>query len=215
MMVTKPTGRPPGRPKKSKAIAIPKQPRGRPVKLLCEDPERYLLSLLQAHIEMGALIGKSDNAIAETFVGMYYGRLLKIPENIEAFERGEKFRVFMLPGDPGFITRGALGGATWRDKDIFRQIAAIKIRYLREVRNGHVANPNRRWLAAMTRAWISCYQGMKEDMDLARSFALLAGEGRYFAEIMAPFFRERAARGLEELNPYEKAEEVIGLLCKR
>jgi hypothetical protein len=211
-VVTEPAGRKPGRPKKQIVPKV-KRPRGRPMQFLSEDPDRYFLAFVQAHIEIGRLSGKSDNAVAETFVGLRYGKLVTtvvegsdgklIPpeDNLRAFAEGRKFRVYADPNLGEIPNRGDLKyGEKWRDKNVFRPHAFDLLGKLRSVRNSHPSHPNRRWLAAMVKAWIMCLQGYEEDIDLARQLAILVSEGKYFANVMVPMMRERAAQRLEGLR---------------
>jgi hypothetical protein len=68
-MATPRTGRPRGRPPKTKAPTL-KRRRDRPEKRLADDPNRYWLAITQAHIDLfkfGELEGRSENRVVNLF----------------------------------------------------------------------------------------------------------------------------------------------------
>ncbi len=74
-MVSKPTGRPRGRPKKEPAASAPKRARGRPDVALADDPDRYLVALLEAHRLVYAEAVK-DRPAASILAGFQVGNEL-------------------------------------------------------------------------------------------------------------------------------------------
>jgi hypothetical protein len=62
--MTKPTGRPRGRPRKEKIAAPPKRTRGRPALPLLEDPNRYAVAALPAICTKYKLNGRMSSVMA-------------------------------------------------------------------------------------------------------------------------------------------------------
>jgi hypothetical protein len=132
-MVTKPTGRPRGRPTKPKAIE-PKRARGRPAKTLANDPDRYFFAVAQANIDAGKQHGFAERRIADTYVSLRYGRVLQWSKNLEAFALGHPYQVVFKHRLRGLV--GAVGEqcAGWLNRNAFRPYAdGLRLR-LRKIR---------------------------------------------------------------------------------
>jgi hypothetical protein len=170
--------------------------RGRPLKPLANDPDRYLLAAMQAHIEC-ASPGLSESHILETFAGLRYGQPVGEFTNVEAMTRGEEFRVVTS------VWRGADGSKDWRNRNAFRPIVDDMRKKLRRFRTAAPDDSDRRWLAAMTRSWCICLRGESANEGDALYFAQLADEGKYFEEVMRPILFERSEqrkRGIERAD---------------
>lgn len=77
-MVTKRTGRPMGRPKKPRENA-PKKDRGRPSVPFRQDPDRYLIAMVEAH----AIVNRtSERQAAEAIAALQIGNEVQIPSEI-------------------------------------------------------------------------------------------------------------------------------------
>jgi hypothetical protein len=200
-----------GRPKKPGAA---KRGKGRPAKRLAEDPERYLKALVQAFMhrrDLGlAPAAATDNKIAEGLVTLRYGRPSETEENIAAMMRGERCEFWADPrqghirwaGDINSVSETT--GKKWRDKNIFRAPTDNLSRDLRRIRTAPVADPCRRWLAAMTILWLICFNGEIASRLFAAQLAELIGEGEYFRNRMMPVLARCAAMreaGLRGFTP--------------
>jgi hypothetical protein len=127
-MVTKPKrGAVKGRPKKPqppKQLKPPKRDRGRPAKRLAQNPNRYLLALVQGIMYHQKATGApaTDQKIAEGIVALSHGaRPIDKEGNLAALMRGEWFEVGVYPED--IKHRGGVPGESWRDKNYFIAVA--------------------------------------------------------------------------------------------
>jgi hypothetical protein len=179
-MATKATGRPRGRPRKTKAPK-PLRRRGRPEKPLSEREDRHALAFMQAALDRPD-IDMSERALTVMLAGLRYGRVVESRENLEAMLRGEPFLVAMDPAE----SRAVADDGRWRHKNAFRPRADDMARTLRRARTASVIDKDRRWLACMSRAWAICLQGRVEDGWLAQHLAAMAGESEYFESVMEP-----------------------------
>jgi hypothetical protein len=193
-------------------LTVPPRRRGRregSVKLLADDPWRYLYALTQTAIEKTrALNGPSELRICEAFAAFKVGRPLKAGEFVVGHEpvtegfhdrwrQGLPFRVVHrqwdgMPAHNRVYFKGEAPGASWRDKDKIRPTADNMRRTLGLWREAPATNPNRRWLAGMVNVMLNCFDGWDEHAALAESIAAAIGEGRYFASKLRPIMAEYA-----------------------
>jgi hypothetical protein len=192
-VVTKPTGRPPGRPKKDQPSRPPRKP-GRPPLPLAEDPNRYEIALLQAAFDRGHAAGISERRIIETFAGLKYGRPIPAPENLEAMERGERYAVFTT------LHRGDPQGFDWRNRNSFRAIGDSCRLNVRRRRKDPAIDADARWLAHMSWADRICRERRVEFEDLAEYLAEEVGELDFFNREMRPMLRELRAPGFSRIK---------------
>ncbi|MBG0797174.1 hypothetical protein IYX23_05665 [Methylocystis sp. L43] len=185
-MVTKPTGRPRGRPRKEQP-SLSKGPRGAPKKPLAKDPDRYFLALAQAHVDCGALSGISERRVFEAFCGLRYGVPLGTIENIATMRQGGPFLVVTdkQRGSPG---------PEWHQKNTFRARADSLRKKLARMRKDPQRDPDARWLAAMSSSWFICLQGFAQSIGFAEFLAESVGEQEYFKRIMRPTLLDRSAQ---------------------
>lgn len=179
--MTKPTGRPRGRPKKPKAPK-PLRRRGRPGKPFAERDDRHALAFIQAALDRPGLADKSERALTTMFAGLRYGRPVPTRENLERMMRGEPFLVAMEPTE----SRAVPDDDRWRHKNAFRPRADDMARTLRRARTASPLDKDRRWLSCMSRAWAICLDRRVDEAWLAEHLAMLAGEAEYFASVMLP-----------------------------
>jgi hypothetical protein len=187
-MVTKPTGRLPGRPKK---------PHGEPVnhsKQLANAPERYYLALRQALIDQGRWKGISDNRVGETMAALRYGIPFDDPSNLAAMMQGKPYKVWADPSKGDIPAHGNSGGGERRDKNVFTAVDDGHRRKTLELRKANPFNDeNARWVCAMTIVWGICLLGENELRDFALSQASSVGEENYFRNTMAPILHKHAS----------------------
>jgi hypothetical protein len=223
-MVTKPTDR--------------LRKRGRPVgsvKLLANDPWRYLYALTQTAIENShTLEGPSKLRICETFAAFKVGRLAKVSEVVigrggdptpitESFqarwERRLPFCVIynqwdgMLPHTRASF-RGEEPGVHWWDRHKFRPAAENIRTNLRLWLKAPAKNPNRQWLTSMVKIMHICFDGRDEHAGVAESIAAAMGEGRYFVENLQPIVIKyahlrRAGVDSRDLPPISQIIDLI------
>ena len=187
-MVSKPTGRPRGRPRKAQPTALLMRKRGRPHIPLADHPDRYLLAILSAHIRIGLRNGLSEGHVLETFAGLWFGQPMLTPENVDAMTLGDGYRVWL----PSFLMGAE--SSDWRGKNAFRPLADNWRRTLQKIRTKATDNPDRMWLAAMTLAWEICFLGDATSRHKALQFAGSVGEASYFERKMKPKLDERAVQ---------------------
>jgi hypothetical protein len=176
-MVTKPTGRPRGRPRKTLVrVEMPKRPRGRPHMPVSKDPKRQAYAIYKAGVERAAEAGISEQRVAETFVGIAFGRFVPVASNYEALLRGERV-CFQLIYDPKAVparkrwSRLNDESADWRNRNAFRPHADDLRRRVRHIEKRGGAD--REWLRKMVRIWRIC---LSRDRQLLREAAQLAEE---------------------------------------
>jgi hypothetical protein len=212
-MVSKPTGRPRGRPPKPREEANTRRQRGRPagsVKLLSQNPWRYFYALTRTAIEKSrTLNGPSALRICDDFAKFMVGRPLKAGEFVvghepvtegfhERWRRGLPFHVVhrqwdIMPDHTRAFFKGHGPGDHWWDKDKFRPTAESIRTNLRLWLTAPVTNPNRRWLTRMVKIMLICFNGQDEQARLAESMAAEIGETRYFAAQLRPMMIKYAA----------------------
>jgi hypothetical protein len=158
-MVTKPTGRPRGRPRKTLVrVEMPKRPRGRPHMPVSKDPKRQAYAIYKAGVERAAEAGISEQRVAETLL------------------RGERV-CFQLIYDPKAVparkrwSRLNDESADWRNRNAFRPHADDLRRRVRHIEKRGGAD--REWLRKMVRIWRIC---LSRDRQLLREAAQLAEE---------------------------------------
>jgi hypothetical protein len=157
------------------------------------------LAFVQAALECPRLSHMSERGLTVMFAGIRFGRLILEPENIEAIERGEPFRVGMEERE----SRAAKNHFGWRHNNAFHPRGDDIARVLRGARNASPMDRDRHWLARMTRAWLICMDRLTEDAWLARELAAFAGESSYFSRVMEPLLErpEGTTVSLFELLP--------------
>jgi hypothetical protein len=194
-MVTKPTGRPRGRPKKAKS-AKPKGKRGAPKKPLNDDPDRYLLAWTHAMRKLAPEI--SERRISEFWAIVKSGRVLSGPceikgrlvtpsENARALLAGKPFLVQHMNGygmpdlatNSKYIPAGVGSGVQWHEENAFRPLAQkIRVKYR------HKVNKNENWLGEMTNLIILALTRNQEVLEKARELSESIGEKKYFEELL-------------------------------
>lgn len=175
--MTKPTGKPRGRPPKPVTPLITRL-RGRPRKPLARDSNRYALAIFEAFLRAASVRGISELVIVELLAGLAFGEIT--PENIARAARGEAYSVWMPP----FKLDEHNVGINWRSGNAFRPWADDLRRKLRRLRTAQ--NEDSEWLRSMSLAWYICLMGGAEYVANARRFAETAGEQEYFEQIMHP-----------------------------
>jgi hypothetical protein len=85
-MVSKPTGRKRGRPKKMAVALSPKRGRGQPEKPFAQDPDRWDLALIERHVRAGRLWGIRGLPMHDFLATLAVGAIVRMPENIACFE---------------------------------------------------------------------------------------------------------------------------------
>ncbi|HEY8215116.1 MAG TPA: hypothetical protein VIG36_13420 [Methylocystis sp.] len=178
--MTKPAGKPRGRPRKAKAPK-PLRRRGRPEKPLSEREDRHALAFIQAALDRPDL-DMSERALTTMLAGLRYGRVVETRENLKAMLKGEPFLVAMDPTE----SRAVPDDGRWRHGNAFRPRADDIARTLRRARSGSVIDKDRRWLSCMSRAWAICLQRRVDEAWLAAHLAAMAGESEYFEQVMEP-----------------------------
>ena len=178
-MVSKPTGRPKGRP------PLP----------LREDPERYWLSRYAAECLLSPSV--SDRGIAVMMTAVRFGELTYVseaaklgnPEGVLGFR-------FASPD-----VRGRAGGASEsrRNSSAFHPRADDLARKARRLLNNDCGADDGRWFLAMTQAWIAtlAVKAFKAAWLLASSRCFVAGEIAFFKRVMEPIIESRFQLGPE------------------
>jgi hypothetical protein len=194
---------------------VAKGKRGRPREPLARDPDRYLLALVQAHVDIAKLHGVSERHVVETYAGLLYGRLIHSRANVESLARGERFQVQFERDQfapKGWAGTSEMPGPGWLNKNAFRPYADNLRRKLRKIRNMPPSASDRRWLAAMSVAWRICLQGNVRDCvaalaawgiclqdnprDCAKALTSCVGEETYFYSVMQPVLNDSFLRDL-------------------
>jgi hypothetical protein len=187
-MVTEPTKRPRGRPKKFRA-PISKRSKGRPPKLLALDPDRYFLAILQANIDAALDAGKKERWVINQFAAIRYGIPIYTPENLELYENGKPFQVLINARDyprRGTVWQDREPGLEWHNRTAFSPYAeTIRVK-IRKIRARAPNDPDRRWLAAMSLAWRACFEGDLSKLNYTEYLAAAANELKYYSSIMKP-----------------------------
>jgi hypothetical protein len=175
------------------------------VKLLANDPFRYLYALTQTAIEKTRVLdGPSRLRIYEGFVVFKTCRPVKVGEVIglrdqivvtedfqERWRRGLPFpvvdrQVDKMPTHVRAHSHGEEPGTHWWDKNKIRRNAEIMRRTLRLWWTAPLTNPNHRWLAGMVKVMFICFDGEEEDGARAESIAAAIGESKYFLTKLRP-----------------------------
>jgi hypothetical protein len=190
-MVTKSTGRPRGRPRKS--VASPAvRPAHSPSMPLANDPDRWALAFVERGIRAGTAQGISELRIIDTFVSLKRGGLLRTPDNLERFRSGRPFRVWTPPLrlPPWRVKQGLSDRCeSWRYKNAFRPYVDDFRSKLRRYRK---RDDDARRLRTMADIWEICLRGNR--VDKARRLAASIGETKHLEEILRPSFFTYAAR---------------------
>jgi hypothetical protein len=200
-MVTKQTGRPPGRPKKAKGQEVdqtPQRDRGRPAYRISEDPDRRFIGFCQATTERQKRTMGDDspgmNKLVEGLVVMRYGLIDASKENLDALKRGDRPVRIVVPKESGLRQREKVEFPEyWRDKNEARMEADGIMGKLRRIRNERPDAPNRVWLATFVKIWIVCLQGDRSLALSAARWAETIGETAYFKAAMRPILIVHAA----------------------
>jgi hypothetical protein len=184
-MVTKPTGRPRGRPKKERPPPAPRSS-GRPKKALAESADRYFLAIVQANIDKAKENGISERRVVEVYSALRNGMIVDTPENLTAMLDWKKFEVYFKGRRRGCLPDHQNHSGQWHEQDAFRPDAdGIRLR-LRKIRNAELPDADWFWLAAMSRAWLICFEGEMRLTTYAEALAAIAGERDYFNRVMKP-----------------------------
>jgi len=180
--VTKPTGRPRGRPRKW-VPAVARLQRGRPSVPLTSDPDRYLIALMDAHATVN---GTSERAAAEFVSAMTVGNELELSEQerrpIEGYVQLKWGPTTALRNDGAILnTKRGSSAATIKGR------AAT----LREKSRKWSDPDSIKWRCLMTLA-VACglkkvgTRSAKEAKTLAHAAANLAGEGLFATSTLLP-----------------------------
>lgn len=183
-MVSKPTGRPRGRPRKIAPTASQNRRRGRPPKSLSNDPDRYWLAFVQAHIPLAKADGLSEVDTIRAFIAPRIGLFEPSEDNLVVLNAGGTIPLFAP------WTKGREGGSEWRDQNSFNPHIDDVRRKLRTIRSSQSNDAH--WLAAMAIAWFECLQGRSNRVGYARALATSKGELTYFENVMYPLMLRRA-----------------------
>jgi hypothetical protein len=183
-MVSTPTGRNRGRPRKHPAKAV-RPSAGRPYVPLAEDPQRWALAFLERGILAGKAKGLSESQTIDTYVTMTRGKIVETTDNLERRARGEPFFCWTMPDllppwriqqDPSAKTRSP------RYKNAFSpHIDNLRTGPLRRYRN-RSDDANR--LRIMADIVELCLRGKR--IDKARRLAVSIDETEYFEEKLRP-----------------------------
>jgi hypothetical protein len=204
------------------------------VKLLANDPWRYLYALTQTAIEKSrALRGPSTLRICQTFAAFKVGRPAKVGEVVigsgepaivtedfrDRWRRGLPFYVVHrqwdgMPDHTRAFYREKEPGVCWWDRDKFRPTAENIRTNLRLWRKAPATNPNRQWLAGMVKIMLICFNGQDEHSGLAESMAAEIGETRYFCAKLRPVMIKyadlrRAGVDRRDLPPLSQMLDLI------
>jgi hypothetical protein len=201
-MVSMPTGLPRGRPRKMRETTPAK--RGRPpgkVKLLAENPWRYLYAVTQLTIEKSRdLSVLSELEICRTFAAFMVGRPAKVGEVVtgregkleevtkecqEYWQCGSRIPVAncrwdRMPEHNRAYWRTQKPSENWRGRKKVEPTVDNMRRNLRIWREAPITNANRRWLDGMVRVMEICVDGLDESSAVAMSIAEAIGEKEYF-----------------------------------
>jgi hypothetical protein len=187
-MVTKPTGR----------------PEGRPPKPLAEDDERYLAALLRAPALLPSLakqLGFSERGFALSLTAARRGTPVRVDE--------DGALVFAL--NPDERRRGAEGDKEPRNQSAFHPRADDLRR--KAARLSTLDGVEGAWFAQMALAWAFCFYASNHLYAFAgaRAGCLNAYELPFFDRVMAPIINHRFGHGpkpnlrLPEFIPHDAA----------
>ncbi len=180
-MVSKPTGRPRGRPRKS--VASPARPVGRPPMPLADDPDRWALAFVERAIRATAAQGIKELRIIDTYVTWQLGVPVVDAANLDRLEPYRRGRPGFWVWMPESKHLAALkcSPAPWRYEHAFRPyIDDLRARLRRYRRRDDDA----RRLRIMADVWEICLRGNR--IDKARRLAASIGEAEFFEEEMRP-----------------------------
>ena len=165
-MVSKPTGRPRGRP------ALPLQ----------IDPERYWIALFYAGFRLRPP-GASQREIALRWAALRYGVLA-----LDA--RTTKLSYVYANAD----VRGVLGrqSESRRNSSAFHPRVDDLQRKLRRILTAGDLD-DRTWLTSMTDAWECTFTGqsLEKSLDNASAYCMTVGELHFFERVLGPIIRHR------------------------
>ncbi len=186
-MVSKPTGRKRGRPRKPIPLRLNRD-RGRPRVTLANDPYRWQLAVLEYDaLKLIAATGCGVMAAHETLATWRHGKIERTPENLAKFANGQPYSVWMpehkkfrISSDDTFTERQR-DGWPWRNKNPFRPIADQLRKKLARYRKQDGAR-----LDIMVQIWGLCLSGPPEAVNEARRLAASIGEGEHFENEMRP-----------------------------
>jgi hypothetical protein len=190
-MVSKPTGRPVGRPKKL-IVQTTDKPIGRPRKLLATDVDRYSLAILQAWIDNGAHHGMSERSICDAYASLRFGSPRRTKDNFVLMQCERPFQVLFNTNKTRL--KGCYQGKEWHELNTFRPYADDFRRKLRKIRNKDRSDVDRRWLAAMSDAWRICFSGDLSTKTHAEALTAVVGERGYFSRVMQPILYQMFVR---------------------
>jgi hypothetical protein len=177
VMVSKPTGRPRGRPRKTVFAPSPKLDPWRPKSPFAQDPVRWDRALVERHVRAGKLKGYTELKMHEFLATLAAGAILRTPENIARF-KADLPTLFWMPLHKKFPRwrqtqepRDRVDW-TWRYKTVFHPLADDVRRKLRRIRK---EDPER--LRIMVATWEAAISG---DFDEARRLASSIGDAEAF-----------------------------------
>jgi hypothetical protein len=184
-MVTKPTGRPPGRPRKQIVPKVKRPSRGQPRKPLTAWPNRYEYAFAEGFMKYQAETqGISRNRSAVAVAMLFVSEIEPAPANIMAALRGEGFNIKIRSDCDRKLNRYS---EEWRDKNIWHSYAAEMMRAIRAI-NEQPFSTDAIWLDAMSALWRMAFTGASETkyFQWAESLARYAGELKYWRRQIKP-----------------------------
>lgn len=162
----KPTGNPPGRPRKTKEA---KAKRGRQRIPLAARPDRYEILFYQVGVDRGCHAGLSERRFAEQFVSLKLGIPDPTPENLAAMKARRRYKVFTDKAQ-------GKGNSLRAAADCMRQ-------NIRRFRKNPTTFEDARWLAAMAFALHICFDAAALEDFAERFTEFLVSQVEGFAEL--------------------------------
>jgi hypothetical protein len=198
-VVTKPTGRPAGRPRKQIVPKVKRPKRGQPRKPLTAWPNRYEYAFAEGLMKYQA--ETKGISRAQTAVGvakLFVSEIDPTPANIMAALRGDSF--YIRPR-PGCNREGNPNSIEWRDKDVWNKWANDILRAICAI-NEHPFSADAIWLDVMSALWRMAFAGGSETkyFQWAKSLARYAGELQYWRRQIKPVMMLSARLGGQSLN---------------
>lgn len=192
--MTKPTGRPPGRPRKREPDK-PSRKRGGQTKPIETDPLRFMLVRAAAIIECHRRTGTKIDALKvwEHFAGLTYGKPVERVGNGVLVSYGEYREYPDEPHRNGWRLASHLPRLRCSEKTPYGKAAADA--FARKARRAQY-HP---WFRAMLRATMICEQGRAEAEDEARELTSCVGESAYFQAELRPLLHAHAVQRVQGL----------------
>jgi hypothetical protein len=179
-MVTKPTGRKPGRPRKPLPPPMKRRARGSipPEK----NPNRYALAAFEACARIAVAHGAKRLALLEQLVTGTFGEVVPEPDNIARFLRGEPCQFWL--SRVSRVPNEAAAFRSWRYKHAFRPPLALLRNKLDHLLKSEDAKG--RWHRAYVDVWEICISLDLSRIEEARRKAASVGESDHFERELRP-----------------------------